>query len=256
MEATVTELEPTRSGSTSLTDSDFASTDGDDFALVQLVTSESIERFAQIMTEAPTEVWRIRLPTTSLTDSDFASAQSPKIGNIKPCLLIECVERFAAFRKLAPRAELLNRLNQPPAYSETTVDYDDLSKQKIFEAVRDLYLRGSPRNRQIADRLIALHRDALSEGERIDPESISQFTDFFLRNRDTGVPKITLTPDSTLRVRWLHGAGNFIAIEFTGKALVKVAAEIPREAEPARYFFSESLDKVASVGLAIGASFA
>lgn len=203
-----------------------------------------------------TELEPTRSGSTSLTDSDFASAQSPKIGNVKPCLLIECVERFAAFRKVAPRAELLNRLNQPPAYSETTADYDDLSKQKIFDAVRDLYLRGSPRNRQIADRLIALHRDALSEGERVDPESISQFTDFFLSNRDTGVPKITLTPDSTLRVRWLHGGGNFIAIEFTGKALVKVAAEIPREEEPARYFFSESVDKVASVGRAIGASFA
>ena len=229
MEATLTELEPTRSGSTSLTDSDFASTDGDDVALAQLVTSESIERVAH-MTEAATEVWRISLPSASLTDSDFASAQSPKIGNIKP--------------------------SQPPAYFETTVDYDDVSQQKIFDAVKALYLSGSPRDRQIADRLIALHRDALGEGEQVDPESILQFADFFLGNRNVGVPKITLTPDGTLRARWLHGAGNFIAVEFTGEALVKVVAEIPREVETARYFFSESVDKVGSVGRAIGASFA
>lgn len=256
MEALVTEIEPTRPGSTSRTDSDFASTDGDDFALARLLASESIERFAQTMTEAATEVWRITMPNTSLTDSDFATAQSPQIGNVKLCLLIECVERFAAFRKRATRDELLHRLNQPPAYSETTADYEDLTKRKIFDAVRDLYLSGSLRNRQIADRLIALHRDTISEGDQVDPKSISQFADFFIGNRDTEVPKITLTPDSTLRVRWLHGSGNFIAIEFTGKALVKVAAEVPREEEPARYFFSESVDKVVSVGRAIGALFA
>jgi hypothetical protein len=29
-------------------------------------------------------------------------------------------------------------------------------------------------------------------------------------------------------VRWIHGAENFIAIEFTGKTVVKLIAEIPR----------------------------
>jgi hypothetical protein len=102
------------------------------------------------------------------------------------------------------------------------------SSTKSYNAIEALYLNhNTPRDRQIADRLTALHRDALAEDERILPDSITQFRDFFLQHRDLGFPKITLTPDGTIRVRWIHGAQNFIAIEFTGK-VVKLIAEIPR----------------------------
>lgn len=161
--------------------------------------------------------------------------------------------------------QLINALRQRAAESlleeeyrdssETAIDYDYLGKRNVFEAVKDLYLTINPCSRRIADRLIDLHRDALSEDEHINPDCIPQFAKFFLAHQDFAVPKITLTPDGTLRVRWIHGPDNFIAIEFTGKPLVKVVAEVPRDLETARYFFSESAQNIASVAIAIGASF-
>ena len=135
--------------------------------------------------------------------------------------------------------------------------YTDYSfEQKIFNAVERLYLSNNPQNRQIADRLITIHRDAIDEDEHINPDSIPQFAEFFLEHSDVGLPKITLTPDGTLRVRWIHGTGKFTAIEFTGKPLAKVVAEIPRGTETARYFISETTDNLVSAVNAIGASFA
>jgi len=80
--------------------------------------------------------------------------------------------------------------------------------QQIFAAIQALYLSANgQRDRQIADRITALHRDAIAEGDRILPESLNQLKDFFLKYPDLGIPKITLTPDCTLRVRWIHGHG-------------------------------------------------
>ncbi len=74
---------------------------------------------------------------------------------------------------------------------------------------------------------------------------MKQLADFFLSYRDLGLPKITLTPDGTVRVRWIQGSGNFTAIEFTGTPVAKLVAEIPRERGlTARYFFSEPIGNI------------
>jgi hypothetical protein len=137
------------------------------------------------------------------------------------------------------------------------VDYS--SSQRIFDAIQALYLspNGGPRNRQIATRLTALYRAALEEDETIRPASITQFKNFFLANPDLGLPKITLTPDGTLRARWIQGSGNFVAIEFTGEQNAKLVAEIPRNnGLTATHFGSEPLENILEVAQGMGASFA
>jgi hypothetical protein len=128
----------------------------------------------------------------------------------------------------------------------------------IFDAIQALYLsHNSLRDQQIAERLTALYRDALGEDEIIRPASITQFKDFFLTHPDLGFPKITLTPDGTLRVRWIQGKGNFVAIEFTGEPNAKLVAEIPRaNSLTATHFASEPLENIVAVAQAMGASFA
>lgn len=138
----------------------------------------------------------------------------------------------------------------------SSIDAKNSPALQIFNAIQDLYLSQNQRDRQIAERLKCLYRDALEEGEKMRTDSIGQLCKFFLDNRDVGVPKITLTPDGTLRARWIHGAGNFIAIEFTGKSLARVVAEMPRNNETANYFFSESIENVVLNARAVGASFA
>ncbi len=111
-----------------------------------------------------------------------------------------------------------------------------------------------PRDRKIADRVTSLYQDALAEDECVRPESLNQFRDFFLEHSDIGLPKITLTPDGTLRARWIHGPGSFVAIEFVGGQLVKLVAETPRaDGVVARYFGSESVRNLLSVVSDIGA---
>lgn len=113
----------------------------------------------------------------------------------------------------------------------------------------------NPRDRQIADRLSTLGMDAVEEGEEILAGSVSQFRDFFLTHRQLALPKITLTPDGTLRVRWIHEEGHFFAIEFTGKPLVKLVAEVPRsQGITAQHFSSEPIENVVTFAHAIGAS--
>ncbi|MGP0063962.1 MAG: hypothetical protein ACLQGP_10250 [Isosphaeraceae bacterium] len=131
------------------------------------------------------------------------------------------------------------------------------ASQQVFEAIQSLDLSSNkPRDRKIADRITALHRDAIAEAESILPDSLRQFTAFFLKHRELGLPKVTLTPDGTLRARWIHGAGNFVAIEFTGQPLVKLVAEIPRGAGlTAQHFSRESANDIVSVAKSIGASF-
>jgi hypothetical protein len=130
--------------------------------------------------------------------------------------------------------------------------------EKIFDAIQALYLSSNQRQhgRQIAERITTLHRDALEENEAIKPSSLKQFTEFFV-SHDLGFPKVTLTPDGTLRARWIHGPNNFVAIEFLGGAAVKLVAEVPRPNEPAaKIFATESVAKVVETAHAIGASFA
>ena len=136
------------------------------------------------------------------------------------------------------------------------IDANGSTATQIFNAIQDLYLSQNSRDRQIAERLKCLYRDSLEEEEEIRTGSIDQFCKFFLNNRGVGVPKITLTPDGTLRARWIHDVGNFIAIEFTGKPLACVVAEMPRINRTAKYFFSESIENVVPNARAIGASFA
>jgi hypothetical protein len=145
--------------------------------------------------------------------------------------------------------ELVRHLNSVPERS---------SGEQIFDVIQSLYLSSNrPRDRQIAERITTIHRDSLAEGERIIPASIAQFAQFFLAHSDLGLPKITLTPDGTLRARWIHGPGNFVAIEFTGVPLAKLVAEVPRDRGlTAPHFASEPLNDIVPVARAIGASFA
>jgi hypothetical protein len=130
------------------------------------------------------------------------------------------------------------------------------SHQQIANTIQLLLQTyNNPRDRQIADRLIALEMDAVEEGEEILAGSVIQFRDFFLMHRQLGLPKITLTPDGTLRVRWIRGEGNFFAIEFTGKPLLKLVAEAPRKPGViANHFSSEPIERVIEFALAIGIS--
>jgi len=132
------------------------------------------------------------------------------------------------------------------------------SGERIFDAIQALYLsHNTARDRQIAARLITLYRAALEEDETIGPASISQFKEFFLAHPELGLPKITLTPDSTLRARWIHGTGDFIALEFTGEQNAKLVAEIPRDnGLIATHFGSEPLENIIAVAQGMGASFA
>lgn len=78
------------------------------------------------------------------------------------------------------------------------------------------------RDRLIADRLTVLCHDALEEDEQINQESAVQFIKFFLRNPGSELPRITLTPDGTLRARWIYSKNQFFALEFTGDPYLKM----------------------------------
>jgi hypothetical protein len=128
---------------------------------------------------------------------------------------------------------------------------------QIFASIQNLSTSGggnNSRDRKIAQRLMALYRDALCDNETMSAPSIAQFTDFFLKHPQLGMPKITLTPEGNVRVRWIGGQGNFAAVEFTGDPIVKLVAQIPREdGKTARYFGGESLGSIVSSARAIGA---
>lgn len=132
------------------------------------------------------------------------------------------------------------------------------SHQQIANTVQLLLQTyNNPRDRQIADRLNTLEKDAAEEGEEILAVSVSQFRDFFLMHRELGLPKVTLTPDGTLRGRWIRGEGHFFAIEFTGKPLLKLVAEVPRmPGVIANHFSSEPIERVIAFAQAIGVSLA
>jgi hypothetical protein len=157
-------------------------------------------------------------------------------------------------RKLFETARDLRRIY----WASPNIVAEHTASECIFDAIQALYLsHNNLRDRQIAERLTALYRDALEEDEIIRPASITQFKDFFLAHPDLGFPKITLTPDGTLRARWIQGKGNFVAIEFTGDPNAKLVAEIPRaNSLTATHFASEPLENIVAVAQAMGASFA
>jgi hypothetical protein len=148
-------------------------------------------------------------------------------------------------------------MQQRSAWTSSNITPESATSEQIFDAIQSFYLsKNSMRDRQIAARMLALYRDALAEDERILSASLRQFTDFFLAHPDLSLPRITLTPDGTLRVRWIQGEGSFTAIEFTGKLLAKLVAEIPREQGlTAQHFSREPVTHILSVARAIGASF-
>lgn len=132
----------------------------------------------------------------------------------------------------------------------------ETTTQAVVNAIRRLYHnQSSLRDRCIAERLTTLYRDALAEDEKMHAGSVKQFADFLINHAEVGLPKITLTPDGTLRARWIAGSGHFTAIEFTGTALVKLVAEVPRGDTIAQYFASELVSNVVGIASDLGATF-
>jgi hypothetical protein len=128
------------------------------------------------------------------------------------------------------------------------------SDLQVFRAVNGILQSKNHDRVRIADRLRSLYRDATDEGDEISQDSLHQFMEFFTGNPEIGLPKITLTPHSTLRARWIHGSTHFLAVEFTGRPLLKIVAEIPRDRnQVARYFFEEMCQQIMSTTRAIGA---
>jgi hypothetical protein len=134
---------------------------------------------------------------------------------------------------------------------------DESDSLRIFNAIQTLYLsRNHPRDRQIAERITDLHRVVLGEGEQISAESLEQFTEFFRDEPELAFPRITMTPEGTLRARWIHDRDHFVAIEFTGKPLVRLIAEVPRDGgQTASYFGSEPIESVVAASRKLGACF-
>lgn len=148
-----------------------------------------------------------------------------------------------------------NRAIAPLYQSTLDIGTTPAVSDHIFRVIQSLNL-STPQNRRIAERITTLYRDAIAEHEHIRPESLTQCQDFFLRYPNLGLPKITLTPDGTIRARWIHGPGNFVAIEFIGELLVKLVAEIPKgDGVTAKWFGTESADDIVKAVHAIGTSF-
>jgi hypothetical protein len=145
------------------------------------------------------------LATRPFTDSGFT-------GTTVPREMLQTAERDQqlAIKKniVAARARAVPPQRIFPAFSDISTEY--ATGQQIFDVIQALYLSSNrPRDRLITDRITALYRDAIAEDEPILAGSLGQFTNFFLTHPDLGLPKITLTPDGTLRARWIHGPANF-----------------------------------------------
>lgn len=164
---------------------------------------------------------------------------------------------FTDDTKIVDAIQPLSLRDTQPRDRELDVSPDFVDSPKILDAIQSLYLSDTqPRNRAIATRIISLYRDALAEEERMLSASLRQFTAFFLAYPDLSLPKITLTPDGTLRARWIQSAGRFTAIEFVGGEVAKLVAEIPREeGVTAQHFIREHMKHIIEVARAIGAQF-
>ncbi len=144
---------------------------------------------------------------------------------------------------------------RPTYYTSPKIVVEGAAADQIFNTVQAFYLSpNKARDRQIGERITALYRDALEEGERIYAPSLRQFTQFFLTNKDLGYPIITLTPNETLRARWIRSKDEFVAIEFTGEPDAKLVAEIPGLVPP-MHFSRQSVADVVEVVRAMGGSF-
>src|SRR3954447_13794061 len=127
--------------------------------------------------------------------------------------------------------------------------------QCVISAIEELDHSDQVRDRRIGERLAELLRDSNAENEIIHGESTQQFLTFFLAHPLLGLPKITLTPDGTLRARWIKGPGNFTAIEFIGAQTVRLVAEVPRDQnQTAKIFATEPIKSVVEFAQAIGAT--
>ncbi len=214
-------------------------------------------------------------PTTFVKPFQRPFARDSFTGTALPEELLEsegsdiqrAVVRHIAFAKAAsPRLYLGSpHFHEEPSITPRRTVYllspvirdEPSSAELVYETILALHLSVNvPRDRQIAERLIQLYRDALAEDESISAASLQQFRRFFLDYPEQGMPKITLTPDSTLRARWIQGPGSFVAIEFTGHPLVKLVAEVPRDGETSRHFSSDTPQYVVSTAIALGALFA
>jgi hypothetical protein len=127
---------------------------------------------------------------------------------------------------------------------------------RIFEAINQLYIsKNRPRDLHIAERVTALHRIVLAEGDKILPSSLEQFAKFFVNNPNLGLPKIFVTPNGTMRARWISSPDNFVAIEFLEGMSIKLVAEVPRgHGKTSAYFASETMERVVSTVTEIGGS--
>lgn len=201
--------------------------------------------------------------STTQFDQKLAIKRQVSINNLKSealSLYRGTPDIFADFTddtKIGDAIQLRDFSATQPLNKEADRSTDFVDSTEIFDAIRSLYLSASqPRDRAIATRITALYRDALAEEERILSASLRQFTAFFLAHPDLGLPKITLTPDGTLRVRWIQSAGSFTAIEFVGGEVAKLVAEIPRgEGVTAQHFIREHIQHIIEVARAIGAKF-
>jgi hypothetical protein len=193
---------------------------------------KALEKRTEIDTDITYRCWA----STFQPKPSVAYRSDPEI-----CRLLN--QFFFHFRETISGLKLLN-------------DPVSLSTSKTFDAIQALYLSNNrPRDRQIAERITELHRVVLEEGEHIMPASIEQFADFFLKHPTLNFPRIFVTPNGTLRARWIQSPENFVAIEFTGKPRVRMVAELPRDGETAAYFVSEPITSVVAYSRAIGASF-
>jgi hypothetical protein len=204
---------------------------------------------------------------TLLSDNDFVELGFPRRQPKAAEAALEQVLQtswlqalYSAFDAvgLAMRLPItVDPLMNPSATVGWTTDFlPRTEQQQIYDAFRDLYLTSnSERDRLIAKRLATLYADAIDEQQHVVPESFSQFAMFFLKYPDVARPKIMLTPDGTVSAHWIHGPDDFVAIEFTGKTLAKIMAEVPREnGVTSKHFNSELPERIPSLAAAIGAS--
>jgi hypothetical protein len=131
---------------------------------------------------------------------------------------------------------------------------DRLSTAVVYSVIERFYLSATQRHRKIAERLTILYRDALEEEEVIKQSSLSNFAEFFFSNPHISLPKITLTPDGTLRTRWIQPR-SFIALEFLGSRTVRAVCELPRGDEKGSFFWTEPMSTVVGSAHSLGATF-
>ena len=93
-------------------------------------------------------------------------------------------------------------------------NHADIVEMGNMRQVLEIAVPHASRNRRIALRLMELYLDACSEEEHISTASLRACVVFFLQCPDPSVPKITLTPDGTLRVHWRVGTPEALSIEF------------------------------------------